>query len=155
MRGRGELFVEFAEFVDHLMLALPYWHYKLDRPFKQAQKENQAAMTLETFYCLQMLRAEGPVTMGELAQRLRLTKQQATRTIDHLYAHGLVRRFQEDGDRRVIRIEITEQAREYLAGHLRQNTLFLKQARRRLTDEELQAFGEAVDTLLHVLPKLD
>lgn len=155
MRGTGETIVEYAEFVDHLMLALPYWHYKLDRPFKQAQKENQAPMSLETFYCLQMLRAEGAMTMGRLAQRLHLTKQQATRTIDHLYLHGLVQRTQGDEDRRVVRIEITGRAREYLADHLRQNTTFLKEARGRLTEEELEAFGGAVDTLLRILPLLD
>lgn len=147
--------MEFGHFVDQLMMVLPFWHYKIDRPFKQTQKENHAAMTLETYYCLQMLRWCGPMTMSELALRLRLTKQQATRTIDRLYQHGLIRRLLEEEDRRVVRIEITEQALKYLGDHVRQNMAFLNGMEQKLGAQEFEEFGKAVETLLRVLPKLD
>lgn len=146
--------MDLAHFTEKLMAVLPYWHYKLDRPFKQAQKENQAPMSPETYYCLQMLRCDGPMTMTEMAHRLLLTKQQATRTIDHLYSHGLVVRLPDRDDRRVVRIEVTAQAVEYLRQHIRQNAGFLHLLPERLDAEELDELDRAVGTLLRLLPRL-
>lgn len=146
--------MDLSHFTEKLMALLPYWHYKIDRPFKQTQKENHAAMSLETYYCLQMLRCDGPMTMTELAHRLLLTKQQATRTIDHLYRHGLVIRLPDPEDRRLVRIEITPQAVEYLHHHIRQNAIFLNSLPDQLSADELAEFDGAVSTLLRLLPKL-
>lgn len=146
--------MDLAHFAEKLMAVLPYWHYKLDRPFKQAQKENQAPMSPETYYCLQMLRCDGPMTMTEMAHRLLLTKQQATRTIDHLHRHGLVVRLPDRDDRRVVRIEVAAQAVEYLHQHIRQNAGFLQTLPERLDPDELDELDRAVGTLLRLLPRL-
>lgn len=146
--------MDLSHFTEKLMAVLPYWHYKIDRPFKQTQKENHAAMSLETYYCLQMLRCDGPMTMTELARRLRLTKQQATRTIDYLYQYGLVIRLPDPEDRRLVRIEITPQAVEYLHRHIQQNAVFLETLPDQLSPDELAEFDGAVSTLLRLLPKL-
>ena len=36
------------QLIETLLAVLPYWHYKIDRPFKQRHKN---AMSLETYYC--------------------------------------------------------------------------------------------------------
>lgn len=147
--------MDFQQFAEELMMVLPYWHYKIDRPFKMSHKENGDPMSLETYYCLQMLRWDGAMTMSELAERLRITKQQATQMIDRLYRYDFVRRMYDQEDRRVIRIEITQRAVEYVKNNVAKHTRFLDGLEKKLTPEELDSLSGAMGTLLHLLPKLD
>jgi len=59
--------------------------------------------------CLVLLEVEGHErpTVGRLASRLRLDNSTLTRTLDGLATRGLVERIRDDGDRRVVRIELT------------------------------------------------
>jgi len=50
----------------------------------------------------------GPMTMGELARRLRLPLSTATRVVDGLVARGLVLRERPEDNRRVVRVALTE-----------------------------------------------
>lgn len=139
------------QFIETLMAVLPYWHYKIDRPFKQRHKN---AMSLETYYCLRMLRSAGPLTMSELAQRLQIKKAQATRTIEQLYKYGFVRRLADADDRRCVRIEVTQAALDYIEREFYTDHELLRGIEQNLTSEEYQALQQALETLLRVLPKL-
>lgn len=139
------------QLIETLLAVLPYWHYKIDRPFKQRHKN---AMSLETYYCLQMLRCSGPLTMTELAQRLRVKKAQATRTIEQLYKYGFVTRSAADGDRRCVRIEITQPALDYIEENFYTDQELARRLEQSLSDAERQALQKALETLLQVLPKL-
>lgn len=143
--------METGKFVENLLTVLPYWHYKIDRPFKQSL---DGGMSLETYYCLQMLRWDGPMTMSELAGRLKITKQQATRTIDRLYACDFVKRLFDENDRRFIKIEITQKALDYIEQNIYQDTEFLKTLESRIGGAEIEELGGAIETLLRILPKL-
>lgn len=147
--------MDLEQLAEELMMVLPYWHYKIDRPFNTSHKENGDQMSLETYYCLQMLRWDGAMTMSELAERLRITKQQATQMIDRLYKHDFVRRLYDQEDRRVIRIEITQRAVEYIKSNVTKHTQFLGGLEQKLTREELDSLSGAMETLLYLLPKLD
>jgi len=59
--------------------------------------------------CLVLMEVEGNErpTVGRLASRLRLDSSTLTRTLDGLETRGLVERIRDDGDRRVVRIELT------------------------------------------------
>lgn len=139
------------QFIETLMAVLPYWHYKIDRPFKQRHKN---AMSLETYYCLQMLRCSGPLTMSELAQRLQLKKTQATRTIELLCKYGFVRRLADAGDRRCVRIEITQTALDYIDENFYTDHQLLHDVQQSLSPEDYQELEKALETLLRLLPKL-
>lgn len=147
--------MDLEQLAEELMMVLPYWHYKIDRPFKMSYKENGDQMSLETYYCLQMLRWDGAMTMSELAERLRITKQQATQMIDRLYKYDFVRRLYDQEDRRVIRIEITQRAVEYIKSNVTKHARFLGGLEQKLTREELDSLSGAMETLLYLLPKLD
>lgn len=147
--------MNFGQFIEELMIVLPYWHYKIDRPFKQSHSERGDNMSLETYYCLQMLRREGAMTMTELSRSLKITKQQATRMIDRLYQYDFVRRETNEKDRRSIRIAATDVAVEYIEKNIYQEAAFLNETERRLSAEEFEELGQAVRTLLRILPKLD
>lgn len=57
------------------------------------------------------LGAEGPMTMGELARRLRLPLSTGTRVVDGLAARDVIRRERPEENRRVVRVALTAKGR--------------------------------------------
>jgi DNA-binding MarR family transcriptional regulator len=55
----------------------------------------------------QLLRADEPLTLGDLAGRLRCVRSNVTQLVDRLEAEGLVRRGTCTEDRRAIRAKVT------------------------------------------------
>ena len=82
-------------FVQNLLLVMPDWHSKLVKPFRDTL-DNE--MSLETYYCLETLRACGTATMSELAHKLKVPKQQMTKLVDRLSQSRFVERVQGTED---------------------------------------------------------
>lgn len=140
-----------AEFVQNLLLVLPNWHSKLVRPFKDLLNRE---MSLETYYCLETLKLSGTITMTEMAQRLKVPKQQVTKLVDNLSDHQFVERVYDEEDRRVIRIRLTPRAEKYLDEYYLKNTAFIQSLEEQLTEEELIKLNQAVLILGEILPRL-
>lgn len=138
-------------FVRNLLRVMPGWHSKLVRPFKDSLS---GEMSLETYYCLETVRVCGSLTMTELAQQLRVPKQQVTKLVDKLSEHHFVERGYREADRRVIEIRLTPMAISYLDGYYMKNTVFMKNLEGQLTEEELRKLNGAVEVLGELLPKL-
>ncbi|WP_217213892.1 MarR family winged helix-turn-helix transcriptional regulator [Streptomyces sp. AC550_RSS872] len=91
---------------------------------------------------------DSPPRMADLAERLEVVPRAVTTLVDGLEASGKVRRVPDPTNRRVIRIELTDDGR----GALRE----LHGARRSaaeeilapLTDEQRSVLGELLDTLI-------
>lgn len=140
--------MENSNFTKELLQLLPYWHYQIDKPFKIFMKDK---MSLETYFCLQVLRQKGPMTMTELTRHLNVSKQQATRLIELLCIHQFVRRIPMENDRRCILIEVTCRAEEYMEEKIYQDTEFMEQLEDRLGKENVEKLKDAVETLLKIL----
>lgn len=138
--------------MDDLLAVLPYWHFKVNKTMKQSLNSE---MSLETYYCLQTLRKEGAMTMTEIAHRLKVPKQQATKLIGKLHEHQFVERLQDGGDKRCIRIRITDTAIKYLDRERDQDYVYIKQLKEQIGLDEMLKFGEALEILLEILPKLE
>ncbi|MFE7172667.1 MarR family winged helix-turn-helix transcriptional regulator [Streptomyces sp. NPDC057616] len=89
-----------------------------------------------------------PPRMADLAERLEVVPRAVTTLVDGLEASGKVRRAPDPTNRRVIRIELTEDGRTALRA--------LREARRTaaaevlapLTDEQREVLGGLLDTLV-------
>lgn len=138
-------------FVKNLLGVMPNWHAKLVRPFKDTLHRE---MSLETYYCLQTLKMNGTMTMTQLAQKLKVPKQQVTKLIDTLSTHQFVERVNNEEDRRSIRIRLTPMAVSYLDEYYLKNTGFIQMLEEQLTMEELDQLNHAMETLGRILPKL-
>lgn len=140
------------QFVKNLLLVMPDWHSKLVRPFKETL---HGEMSLETYYCMETLRKCETLTMTELAQQLKVPKQQATKLVDALYKHGFIERLNKKNDRRMIWLRLTPKAAAYLDEYYLKNKDFLRSLEEKLSEEELQKLNEAVRLLGEILPRLD
>lgn len=139
------------DFVRDLLHVMPLWNVKLIRPFKNSLN---GEMSLETYYCLETLKSSGPVTMSEMARRLKVPKQQATKLIDALTVHGFVERAPKENDRRVVEVSLTATAISYLDDYHTKNKAFIQSLEEQLTEEELQKLDAAVVMLSELLPRL-
>ncbi|TAK33992.1 MAG: MarR family transcriptional regulator [Chloroflexota bacterium] len=76
------------------------------------------------------LHRNGSLTMGELSRATAIPQSTATRMVDWMVDNGYVDRFQDDEDRRVVRIRLTESGRDLLLAAQAQvrelSALFLK-----------------------------
>ncbi|MGI6070181.1 MAG: MarR family winged helix-turn-helix transcriptional regulator [Blautia sp.] len=138
-------------FVQNLLLALPNWHTKLVRPFKESL---HGEMSLETYYCLETLRMSGAITMTELAQKLKVPKQQVAKLIGTLSEHRFIDRIASEEDKRMIYLQPTPQAVEYLDQYHLKNPGFLQSIEEQLTEAEILELNHALEILSEILPRL-
>jgi DNA-binding MarR family transcriptional regulator len=81
-----------------------------------------------------LVEADGPVPLGQLAERLCCVKSNVTQLVDRLEAELLVRRVPDPADRRSVRAEVTAEGRARFAAALR--------AREAAEAELLAGFGD-------------
>jgi DNA-binding MarR family transcriptional regulator len=118
---------------DTFLLLFEQMHDKFLRP---GEKITRPWLSRAQFHALSHLRRQGPLPISELANELKISKQQITPLICKLIDSGLVARKADEHDRRIVRIEITGTGRD--------------------TVEELVAeIKQAFVTKLKVLPDAD
>lgn len=61
--------------------------------------------------CWDLIDQHGPLTAGDLARRAALTTGAVTGVLDRLEAKGLIHRRRDEGDRRKVYVELTDEAR--------------------------------------------
>jgi len=64
------------------------------------------------FRVLAIVYRKGPLPMSELAAEMGISKQQLTPLVDRLIKDGLVTRNEDEHDRRIKRVEMTEEGRQ-------------------------------------------
>ena len=77
------------------------------------------------FAVLATLRAHGPHTLGELAERERVTSPSMNRTVNCLEEAGWVTRTPDDVDRRKVNIQITDAGRDLVTETVRRRDMWL------------------------------
>lgn len=141
-----------TERIQELLLAvLPHWNYRIAKPLKQMLDEG---ISLEMYYCLQTLRWEGSMTMKECARWLRMPKQQMTKLADKMFQMGLVERVSDPKDRRIIKLQVTEKAVEYIELFLKEDISCFRHLLEQMSGEDREQFGQAVETIFLILRKL-
>jgi DNA-binding MarR family transcriptional regulator len=118
-RLRGEL-------LDELMSHSPTSAMRLLR------KRPGGGISLVHLQVLSVLGHEGSRPMTELAEALDVSSASATGIVDRMEDRGLVIRVRDDEDRRIVRVELTDDGRGVLGG---------------LTAERREALGELLDEL--------
>ncbi len=111
-----------------LLTLLPFMREQLMKPAEQTLRSRLAP---QQFFALSLLAHHAdPVMMSELADKMRVSKQQLTAIVDRLIEQRLVDRSRDAEDRRVVRVALTSSghamlgrvrrdARRALAGQLK------------------------------------
>ena len=98
---------------------LDYYLDKLDRAFMRMGRQHALALadtglTGGQFMMLRLLDAAGPTNPSSLAQEFGVTLASITAAVKRMLRHGLVRRYEDETNRRYVIIEITDKGRKLL-----------------------------------------
>ncbi|QLJ01800.1 MarR family transcriptional regulator [Streptomyces sp. NEAU-sy36] len=89
-----------------------------------------------------------PPRMADLAERLEVVPRAVTTLVDGLEASGMVRRAPDPSNRRVTRIELTDDGRAILRELHRARRSAAEEILAPLTEKERQVFGVLLDALI-------
>ena len=93
-------------------------------------------LTTPQFGILEALHHLGPLSLGDLADKLLVTGGNVTFVIDRLEEQGLVERVRSTEDRRVVKAQLTEEGRRVIAGVFPQHARAIAELARQLKPEE-------------------
>lgn len=137
---------------ESLLAVLPYWNYRISKPFKHLLDDG---VSLEMYYCLQIMRGfDEALTMSELGQRIQMSKQQLTKIVNRLEEHGFVRRIHDPSNRRIVKLQVTEEALDYIECFLHQKAECFREIIENMDEKDQADFKQAIDILTRILAKL-
>lgn len=100
-------------------------------------KISEYGLTMPQFGVLEALHHLGPLTLGDLAEKLLVTGGNVTYVMDRLEEQDLVRRERCGEDRRVIYAKLTSGGRELIEGVFPGHATFIRELLGHLEPEEL------------------
>ena len=142
-----EILAQREALLDFLMLA----QEKLQKPFSDTFKEKLSTMQ---FCTMAILARNGQLTMGALAERMNMPKQQMTQIINRMVEIDFVQRHADEHDRRVIRISVTPKGDEFVRIHCDQYVEALLARINTLPKHEAAQLLDAIATAARLIPKL-
>jgi DNA-binding MarR family transcriptional regulator len=101
-------------------------------------------VTMGQMHCLGAIARLGKPSMSEVAAELRLHPSTVTVLVDGLVSHGLVRRWGDPSDRRVVRVEETAKGRKNHQRHMAEARAQLEAVLSGLSDEDLERLRESL-----------
>ncbi|MBE3590549.1 MAG: MarR family transcriptional regulator [Firmicutes bacterium] len=130
-------------------------HGDVDRLFLQVQRRLAQIVrqslpegaSPSQYWLLKLLAEEGPLTMTDIARRLRVGLSAATSIVDPVIENGWAERRRRDEDRRVVQVHLTASGRAVLQQ-------FDEARQRILQDTFLRLSAEELEQLRAILAKL-
>ena len=107
-------------------------------------------ITVEQFHILRYVR-RGPNSMSELAVAKNISRPAISQAVDVLVKKGLLTRVPSSTDRRVIELILTAAGNALLDTVFKENREWMKERMNRLTADELETIGRAMEALKKIL----
>ncbi len=114
---------------------------------QMAQASHSEDLTFSQLSALARIEDHGPLRLGELAARESVAAPSMTRTLTALSYGGLIEREADPSDGRSSLVSITVQGHDLLARLRRQRSELLADRVAKLTDEQRETLGPAVEIL--------
>lgn len=112
-----------------------------------ASKVQESGLTMPQFGTLEALYHLGPMSLGDLAEKLLVTGGNVTYVMDRLEDQGLVRRYRDPNDRRIIQAKLTTEGHAVIAEAFPRQAAHLEHVSRHLTPEEQETLRELLKRL--------
>ena len=112
-----------------------------------AAKVQEYGLTTPQFGTLEALYHLGPLSLGELADKLLVTGGNVTYVMDRLEDQGLVYRYRRPDDRRVIQAKLTAEGRALVAQAFPEHAAYVEHLSRHLTREEQETMRDLLKQL--------
>ncbi len=88
--------------------------------------------------------------MTEIAKWTKMPKQQMTKLVNRLVQCGFVKRFDDPSDRRIVKIQLTEKATEFIDYFMEHDASCFRPLLEKMSPSDLQKFSDALKQLIQV-----
>jgi DNA-binding MarR family transcriptional regulator len=122
--------------------------------FHQKEILKNISMPPSHFKVIMYLKRKGSTSISEAAKHLTISKPNMTPIIDKLIAEGMVNRYNDPDDRRIIRIELTDKAREFLKEQEQIIKSILAKKMSSLDSDDLESLSKHVPSITDIILKL-
>lgn len=96
----------------------------------------------------------GSAPVSQIGKDLAISKPNMTPIIDKLLSEGLVNRYYDQNDRRVIRVEINDKARELFKGHQEFMKAQVSNKLSALEEDDVETLNECLTKMYDICAKL-
>lgn len=120
---------------DNLMDQMDQIFSKIGRNLRHKMSDD--SLTFAQFAVMRTLFQEGPLVMSALAEQLGISLAGATGIVDRLVNAGMIERQRSDSDRRVVRVDLSDEGRRRMAQMKTERHEFLVSLVSPLTDDDL------------------
>jgi len=96
------------------------------------------------FHVLKKIQPGETLTLSEVSSRVRMENSNVTSIIDHLAGKGIVERYRDADDRRVVRVRLTSEGRSYRDEIIGKHEEFIADIYKNLKDSEIREFMDMV-----------
>ena len=103
---------------------------------------------------IRLVEEEGPLSIGEIGDRLMIAKAQMTQLIDKLVELDIVERRPVKGDRRKIEIALTDTGKGLMEEHRKNIDKSVMNLMASLTEKDLKSLSDALVVVKDVLTRL-
>ena len=114
---------------------------------RQLRQTSDSALTPTQLAVLATVANQGPLTLGELAERERVAPPTITKVVGTLHDNGLLAKQADPDDRRFVRVEVTAAGAALLDQTRARKNAWLATRLRDLSPEELDQLAAAADVL--------
>lgn len=101
------------------------------------------------------LALEEKLTMSQLASKINTSNEQATRAVAHLVDKGFIERMQDNSNRRIINIRLTDKANEFIKKTKSEIMGDLLDQFNGVSDEDMEKFHDAIIQIVKILKKVE
>lgn len=124
--------------------------HKLKRSIDRADRQVDAPAGLAPVqrHIIMLLHTDTVQTMSELAEALCVSKSAATQLLDTMVESGLVERYNDQYDRRVVRLRLTKKSRKYHKAAYNHAIQMFTQMFEVLDDDELARYVDLTEKVV-------
>jgi DNA-binding MarR family transcriptional regulator len=119
-----------------------------------AEQWAQLDVTMPQMKILLLLGLHGSLPVSSLAHQMKVSPPNVTGILDRLEHHGWVRRTDDPHDRRVVRVILTDDGRQFLDSLQQASAVPTRMGLSRMAPEDQDALRQGLRALLSVMPNV-
>ena len=145
---------EFEKMVDNILIYYPLFYRKIKTSINH-EKHSKYSKPTGYYQVLGILTHIGPLPISEIGKMLFTSKPNMTSLIDRLVKDGNVKRSRSEEDRRIVKVEITEDGKSFLIEGRKAVERNIKENILSLTETEIEVLNDSLENIKRLLLKMD
>ncbi len=135
---------------DDILDSIPVFLRRMSKGIAKGHKKHDPSI-----FVLHAVWKHGPVAMSEIGKHMGVSKPYMTMLVDRLISEGLVERVSDPRDRRIVKVEITEDGRDAVKGFHRAFREVVISNMSSLDSEDIASLHESMRIINSVASKIE